>query len=99
MKLSGEDVVLSTLVKHSFVAILLAVVIEELGLPSPIPTDVMIVFAGTTAGGSVPLLALYFVALTLAPRSGVAGYTPSCVAVDGHWSTALAATYTWDRNN
>jgi membrane protein DedA with SNARE-associated domain len=73
MKLSGEDVVLSTLVKHSFVAILLAVVIEELGLPSPIPTDVMIVFAGTTAGGSVPLLALYFVALTLASAVGGSG--------------------------
>ncbi len=64
---------LSTLVKHSFVAILLAVVIEELGLPSPIPTDLMIVFAGTTAGGSVPLLALYFVALTLASAVGGSG--------------------------
>src|SRR5919112_3476081 len=73
MKLSVEDVVLSTLVKHSFVAILLAVVIEELGLPSPIPTDVMIVFSGTTAGGSVPLLALYFVALTLASAVGGSG--------------------------
>ena len=73
MKLSGEDVVLSTLVKHSFVAILLAVVIEELGLPSPIPTDVMIVFAGTTAGGSVPLLAGFFVALVLASAVGGSG--------------------------
>jgi membrane protein DedA with SNARE-associated domain len=65
--------VLSTLVKHSFVAILLAVVIEELGLPSPIPTDVLIVFAGTTAGGSVSLLALFFVALTLASALGGSG--------------------------
>jgi len=73
LKLSGEDTVLSTLVKHSFVAILLAVVIEELGLPSPIPTDLMIVFAGTTAGGSVPLLALFFVALTLASALGGSG--------------------------
>jgi hypothetical protein len=39
---------LGSLARHSFVAILLVVVIEELGLPSPIPTDVMIVFAGTT---------------------------------------------------
>jgi molecular chaperone DnaK len=37
--------VLGSLLRHSFVAILLAVVIEELGLPSPIPTDVMIVFS------------------------------------------------------
>ena len=64
---------LSTLVKHSFVAILLAVVIEELGLPSPIPTDVMIVFAGTTAGGSVPRLALFFIALALASAVGGSG--------------------------
>lgn len=64
---------LSTLVKHSFVAILLAVVIEELGLPSPIPTDVMIVFAGTTAGKSVPLLAGFFVALVLASAVGGSG--------------------------
>ena len=61
------------MVKHSFVAILLAVVIEELGLPSPIPTDLMIVFAGTTAGGSVPLLALFFVALALASAVGGSG--------------------------
>jgi membrane protein DedA with SNARE-associated domain len=65
--------VLSTLAKHSFVAILLAVVIEELGLPSPIPTDVMIVFAGTTAGGSVPLLVLFFIALALASAVGGSG--------------------------
>jgi membrane protein DedA with SNARE-associated domain len=65
--------VLSTLAKHSFVAILLAVVIEELGLPSPIPTDVMIVFAGTTAGGSVPLLALFFVTLAFASAVGGSG--------------------------
>ncbi len=54
-------------------AILLAVVIEELGLPSPIPTDVMIVFAGTTAGGSLSRLALFFVALTLASAVGGSG--------------------------
>ena len=59
--------------RHSFMAILLAVVIEELGLPSPIPTDVMIVFAGTTTEGSVPRLALYFVTLTLASAVGGSG--------------------------
>jgi membrane protein DedA with SNARE-associated domain len=56
--------------KHSFSAVLLAVVIEEMGLPSPIPTDVMIVFAGTTTGRSVPHLALLFVALMLASAAG-----------------------------
>ena len=64
---------LGSLARHSFVAILLVVVIEELGLPSPIPTDVMIVFAGTTTEESLPRLALYFVALTLASAVGGSG--------------------------
>lgn len=64
---------LGSLARHSFAAILLAVVIEELGLPSPIPTDVMIVFAGTTTEGSLPRLALYFVALALASAVGGSG--------------------------
>ena len=61
---------LSTLARHSFLAILLAVAIEELGLPSPIPTDVLLVFAGTEVGTSVSQLALFFVALTLASAIG-----------------------------
>jgi membrane protein DedA with SNARE-associated domain len=65
--------VLSSLLRHSFGAILLAIVIEELGLPMPIPTDVMIVFAGTSTGGSVPQLAFFFVALTLASAVGGSG--------------------------
>lgn len=44
---------LGSLARHSFGAILLAVIIEELGLPLPIPTDLMIVFAGTAAGHSL----------------------------------------------
>src|SRR5215208_5075997 len=68
-----KDDVLSLLARHSFLTILLAVAIEELGVPSPIPTDVMIVFAGTTSGGSVSQLALYFVALTLASAIGGSG--------------------------
>ena len=64
---------LSALARHSFLAILLAVVIEELGLPSPIPTDLMIVFLGTTGGESFPRLALFFVSLTLASAVGGSG--------------------------
>ncbi len=64
---------LSSLARHSFLAILLAVAIEELGLPSPIPTDVLLVFAGTTTGGSLSQLALYFVAFTLASALGGSG--------------------------
>lgn len=68
-----KDNVLSLLARHTFLAILLAVIIEELGLPMPIPTDVMIVFAGTSAGRSLPQLALFFVALTLASAVGGSG--------------------------
>lgn len=64
---------LSSLARHSFLAVLLAVMIEELGIPSPIPTDLLIVFAGTTTGGSVAQLALYFIALTLASAAGGSG--------------------------
>lgn len=59
--------------RHSFLAILLAVLIEELGFPSPIPTDLMMIFAGTTTGGSVQLLALYFVSLSLTSAPGGSG--------------------------
>src|SRR5215217_2694588 len=73
VNLSDEETVLSTLAKHSFMAILLAVMIEEFGIPMPIPTDLMIVFAGTTAGGFVPQLVLFFVTLTLASAVGGSG--------------------------
>lgn len=59
--------------RHSFLAIMLAIMIEELGIPSPIPTDLMIVFAGTTAGESWWYLVLSFVALTLASAIGGSG--------------------------
>jgi membrane protein DedA with SNARE-associated domain len=65
--------VLSTLAKHSFMAILLAVMIEEFGIPMPIPTDLMIVFAGTNSGRFVPQLVLFFVTLTLASAVGGSG--------------------------
>lgn len=88
---------LGSLLRHSFLALLLAVLIEELGLPSPIPTDVMIVFASTTTGGSMPLLALYFVALSLASAVGGSGlYTIVRRGGRPLWTVA-AATYTWDQ--
>jgi membrane protein DedA with SNARE-associated domain len=57
---------LNALARHSFGAVLLAVIIEELGLPLPIPTDFMIIFAGTTADRSLPRLGLFYMALTAA---------------------------------
>ena len=64
---------LNSLARHSFGAILLAVVIEEVGLPLPIPTDFMIIFAGTTADRSLLRLGLFFVALTTASALGASG--------------------------
>ena len=64
---------LGSLARHSFGAILLAVIIEELGLPLPIPTDFMIIFAGTMADHSLPRLGMFYVALALASAIGASG--------------------------
>ncbi len=64
---------LDSLARHSFGAILLAVIIEELGLPLSIPTDFMIIFAGTTADRSLTRLALFYLALTMASALGASG--------------------------
>jgi membrane protein DedA with SNARE-associated domain len=53
------------------VAVLLAVMVEELGIPMPIPTDVLIVFAGT--GRSVPQLGLLYVLLAASSAVGASG--------------------------
>lgn len=57
---------------HSFLAICLAVMIEELGIPSPIPTDILIVTAGA-GGGSWARFALWFVLLSLSSAVGASG--------------------------
>jgi hypothetical protein len=50
---------LTSLAKHSFSAILLVVIIEEVGIPLPIPSDFLVIFAGTTADRSLPRLVLF----------------------------------------
>jgi membrane protein DedA with SNARE-associated domain len=64
---------LGLLDKHSYIAIVLAVALEELGIPMPIPTDLLIVFAGVKAMGSLPKLAIWFVLLNLASVVGASG--------------------------
>ena len=64
---------IGSLARHSFGAILLAVVLEETGIPMPIPTDLMIVFAGTTADRSLSKLSMFYVALTAASAVGASG--------------------------
>ncbi len=68
-----KDVMLTSLAKHSFGAILLVVLIEEVGIPLPIPSDFLVVFAGTTADRSLPRLVLFCVALTIASGVGASG--------------------------
>src|SRR5215210_1163933 len=64
---------LDRLAEYSFAIILLAIMVEELGIPMPIPTDVLIVFAGAEVGRSVPQLGLFLVIITLASAVGASG--------------------------
>ena len=64
---------LGLLDKHSYIAIVLAVALEELGIPMPIPTDLLIVFAGVRTGGSLPQLAIWFGLLNIASAVGASG--------------------------
>jgi membrane protein DedA with SNARE-associated domain len=48
-------------------------VIEELGIPMPVPTDVQIVLAGTMAGRSLPQLVMFFMMLSVASALGASG--------------------------
>jgi membrane protein DedA with SNARE-associated domain len=59
--------------KHSYIAIILAVALEELGIPMPIPTDLLIVFAGIKGAGSPTRLAIWFGLLNLASALGASG--------------------------
>jgi membrane protein DedA with SNARE-associated domain len=64
---------LGLVTRHSLIAICLAVFLEELGIPMPIPTDILIVFAGVSAGQSLSRLVLWFVLLSLASAFGSSG--------------------------
>jgi membrane protein DedA with SNARE-associated domain len=64
---------LELLEKHSYVAICLAILLEELGVPMPIPTDLLIIFAGVRAGRSFEQIALWFVLLNITSAIGASG--------------------------
>ncbi len=64
---------LSSLAKHSFGTILLVVILEEAGIPLPIPSDFLVIIAGTTADRSLPRLVMFFGALTMASGAGASG--------------------------
>jgi membrane protein DedA with SNARE-associated domain len=59
--------------KHSLIAILIAVLLEELGIPMPIPTDLLIVFAGVKVAGAPAAFARWFVLLNVASAIGASG--------------------------
>jgi membrane protein DedA with SNARE-associated domain len=61
---------LGLLNRHSFAAICIAIFLEELGIPMPIPTDLLIIFAGVAAGHAWPRLALTYAAISLASALG-----------------------------
>ena len=69
---------LELLAKHGFVLILLAVLLEELGIPMPIPTDVLIVLAGVESHGIPERVALWFVVLNIASATGASGLYAIC---------------------
>lgn len=64
---------LGLLARHSLIAICLGVMVEELGIPMPIPTDFLIIYAGVSRANSLPQLALLFVVLALASTIGASG--------------------------
>jgi membrane protein DedA with SNARE-associated domain len=59
--------------RHSLIAILIAVFLEELGLPMPIPTDLLIVFAGVKVAGAVSAFVRWFLLLNVASAGGASG--------------------------
>lgn len=63
---------LDLLLRYGFVAICGAIILEELGIPMPIPTDILIVTAGAT-GGSLQRFLLWFVLISLASAVGATG--------------------------
>lgn len=64
---------LGGLAKHSAIAIVLAVFLEELGIPMPIPTDLLIILAGATHAHTLPQCVGWVVVLSLASLVGASG--------------------------
>jgi len=64
--------VLPFLLRYGFVAICGAIILEELAIPMPIPTDVLIVTAGATGGG-IERFITWFVLISLSSATGATG--------------------------
>jgi membrane-associated protein len=61
---------LELLAKHGLLVVCVAVMLEEAGVPLPIPTDVLIVIAGAASARSASQLVVLFCALSVASAAG-----------------------------
>lgn len=59
--------------RYGLLSILIAVFLEELGIPMPIPTDILIVFGGVMTGPHPWSLIVAFLLLTVASTLGASG--------------------------
>jgi len=64
---------LGLVTRHTFIAICIAVFLEELGIPMPIPTDILIIFAGVAAGRSLLRIVVWFILLSISTLLGSSG--------------------------
>jgi membrane protein DedA with SNARE-associated domain len=69
---------LELLSKYGFIIICIMVLLEELGVPMPVPTDLLIVFAGVKGAGSWTRLGLWFIVLNIASATGASGLYLIC---------------------
>src|ERR1051325_7386143 len=58
---------------HGIAAICIAIMLEEFGVPMPIPTDVLIMFAGIASGRDLSAALVWFVMLSVASAIGSSG--------------------------
>src|SRR4029079_19607424 len=69
----GHTPMMGLLERHSLIAILIAVLLEELGIPMPIPTDLLIVFAGVRVAGTTNAFVIWLLLLNVASAAGASG--------------------------
>lgn len=64
---------LSLIARHGFITIFVAIILEELSIPMPIPTDVLIVLAGTSSGLILSRMLLWYCVISLSSAIGATG--------------------------
>ncbi|CAN5655577.1 hypothetical protein BH10CHL1_BH10CHL1_26460 [soil metagenome] len=64
---------LELIARHGFITIFVAIILEELSVPMPIPTDVLIVLAGTSSGLIFSRMLLWYCVISLSSAIGATG--------------------------